>query len=92
VNEEISLGLEAMLSAKKFPGCAWLTVSEVAAVLEIDKKHLRSLVREGLMGAIDISLRGDKSSRKYWRMPAPWYDAFIWHQANRSDSKLRDRF
>jgi hypothetical protein len=71
------LALDTVLSHKLFPGRTTLMVPEVAKALGIDEKHLISLIDEGLMDAIEITGRGNKSSREHWRIPVSGYDKYV---------------
>jgi hypothetical protein len=68
---------ESLLSARAFPGRKTLYISEVAQVLRIDEKQVTSLIEEGQLGAIDIAGAGNKSDRRYYRIPVCEYDAYI---------------
>jgi hypothetical protein len=87
VQKELELGLPGMLSHKKFPGRTSLMVPEVAAVLEIDDKQVVSLINEGLLGAVEITGRGNKSSREHWRIPVECYDDYIRRRSNSSEGR-----
>jgi hypothetical protein len=84
---ELSLGLPGMLAHKKFPGRTSLMVPEVAAVLEIDEKQVISLILEGLLGAVEITGRGNKSSREHWRIPVECYDDYIRRRSNTTEGR-----
>jgi len=83
--KELELGLPGMLAHKKFPGRTSLMVPEVAVVLEIDDKQVVSLINEGLLGAVEITGRGNKSSREHWRIPVECYDDYIRRRSNSSE-------
>jgi hypothetical protein len=80
------LPFDCMRAHKLFPGRMTLMVPEVANALEIDEKHLISLINEGVIGAIEITGRGNKSSREHWRIPVGEFDAFV--DLRRSDRKI----
>ena len=84
---ELELGLPGMLAHKKFPGRTNLNIPEVARVLEIDDKHLISLIQEGLMGAIEITGKGNLSSRERWKIPVECYDDYIRRRSNTTEGK-----
>lgn len=69
--------IEKVLSQKLFPGRTSLMVREVAKALRIDEKHVVSLINEGLLDAIEITGKGNKSSRYHWRIPVSAYDDYI---------------
>ena len=87
VQSELSLGLPGMLAHKQFPARTNLNIPEVAAVLEIDDKHLISLIQEGLMGAIEITGKGNKSLRERWKIPVECYDDYIRRRSNTTEGK-----
>ena len=87
VENELALGLPGMLAHKKFPGRTSLMVPEVAAVLEIDEKQVISLINEGMLGAVEITGRGNKSSREHWRIPVECYDDYIRRRSNTTEGK-----
>jgi hypothetical protein len=84
---ELALGLPGMLAHKKFPGRTSLMVPEVAAVLGIDDKQCVSLINEGLLGAVEITGRGNRSSREHWRIPVECYDDYIRRRSNTTEGK-----
>jgi hypothetical protein len=71
-----------------FPGRISLYLWEVAEVFPCHVNHVRDLIEEGKLGAIDIS--GNKvaigrhcaAARRFWRVPVSEYEKFI--QDNRS--------
>ncbi len=69
--------IAALLSKNLFPGRTSLMVREVAKSLRIDEKHVVSLINEGLLDAIEITGKGNKSSRYHWRIPVSAYDEYI---------------
>lgn len=71
------LALTTVLSHQLFPGRSSLYVQEVAKALEIDAKHVVDLINEGLLDAIEVTGRGNKSSREHWRIPVSAYDAYV---------------
>lgn len=84
---ELSLGLPGMLAHKKFPGRTSLMVLEVAAVLSITDAQVVTLIQEGLLGAVEITGRGNKSSREHWRIPVECYDDYIRRRSNTTEGK-----
>lgn len=82
VNAELALGLPGMLAHKKFPGRTSLMVPEVGDVLEISDNQVITLIAEGLLGAIEITGKGNKSSREHWRIPVECYDDYIRRRSN----------
>jgi hypothetical protein len=85
---ELDLPLASVLSHARFPGRSMLGVREVADALGIDEKHVISLINEGdrfgfKLDAIEITGRGNKSSREHWRIPVSGYDAYIRHAHNK---------
>lgn len=84
---ELELGLPGMLAHKKFPGRTSLMVQEVAAVLSIDDKQVVSLIQEGLLGAVEITGKGNASSREHWRIPVECYDDYIRRRSNTTEGK-----
>lgn len=72
--------LTSVLAHGRFPGRSVLSVSEVAAALEVTERHIIDLIDEGRLAGINISASG--SGRKHWRIPVSAYDAFI--NANKS--------
>lgn len=71
------LALSTVLSHKLFPGRSSLMVREVAQALEIYEKHVVSLINEGLLDAVEVTGRGNKSSREHWRIPVSALDAYV---------------
>ncbi len=80
---DLDLPLASVLSHKRFPGRSSLMVPEVAKALEIDEKHLISLIDEGLLDAFEITGRGNKTSREHWRIPVSAYDEYIRRRHNK---------
>lgn len=80
---ELDLPLASVLSHKRFPGRSSLMVPEVAAALAIDEKHVISLINEGLLDAVEVTGRGNKSSREHWRIPVSGYDAYLRNRHNK---------
>lgn len=77
--------LSAMQAHRLFPGRTSLYVHEVAAALEISVPHALSLILEDQIKAIEITGKGNKTSREHWRVPVAEFDRFI--EARRSDKK-----
>jgi len=81
-NIALPLGLESKLAHRVFPERSMLMVTEVAKALRIDHKQVVALINEGLLGAIEITGRGNKSSREHWRIPVASYDDYIRRRSN----------
>ena len=79
---ELPLGLMGMRAHKLFPGRTSLMVQEVARALEIDDKHVVSLILEGLLGAVEVTGKGNKTSREHWRIPVASFDEYIRRRGN----------
>ena len=73
----------SIASHERFPGRAVLTCHEVAAVFRMSVCHVRDLIDEGRLGAINISGQPVKpgkhsaAERNYYRVPVSAYDQFI---------------
>lgn len=80
---ELDLPLASVLSHSRFPGRSMLGVPEVAKALAIDEKHLIDLITEGLIDAVEVTGKGNKSSREHWRIPVSAYDDYIRRRHNR---------
>lgn len=76
------LPLFSVLSHNIFPGRSSLYVHEVARALEITTPHVISLINEGLLDAIEVTGKGNKTSREHWRIPVSAYDAYIRSRRN----------
>jgi hypothetical protein len=87
---ELSLGLPDMLSHKLFPGRTSLMVPEVAKALDIDEKSVIRLINDALLGAIEITGRGNKSSREHWRIPVASYDEYVNRRSNIAKREQED--
>lgn len=83
------LPLSSMKAHKLFPGRTSLYVHEVADALEISVPQTISLINEGLLVAIEITGKGNKSSREHWRVPVGEFDRYV--EARRSDKKDSNR-
>lgn len=84
--EETSLlPLDSVSSHKIFPGRTSLYVHEVARALHISVPQVISLINEGLLVAVEVTGRGNKTSREHWRVPVSALDAYV--EARRSDKK-----
>lgn len=83
---ELDLPLASVLSHKRFPGRSMLMTSEVAKALAIAERHVIDLINEGLLDAVEITGKGNKSSREHWRIPVSAYDDYI----RRRHNKRRD--
>jgi len=66
-----------------------LMVSEVARALGIDDKQVVSLINEQLLGAVEITGRGNVSSREHWRIPVAAYDDYIRRRSNTAEERVR---
>lgn len=87
VQEELPLA--CMKAHRLFPGRTSLYVHEVADALEISIPQTISLINEGLLVAIEITGKGNKSSREHWRIPVGEFDAYV--ERRRSDKKVGAR-
>ena len=56
-----------------FAGRTTLYVSEVAEKLRITEQHVRNLIDEGKLLAINVGT----NERKFWRIPVEEYDRFL---------------
>jgi len=81
-SEQEELPLFSVLSHNIFPGRSTLYVHEVAKVLEITTPHVISLINEGLLDAIEVTGKGNKTSREHWRIPVSAYDAYLRKRRN----------
>lgn len=79
--------LSSVLSQKLFPGRTRLMVMEVARALRINDKHVVSLINEGLLDAVEITGKGNKSSRGHWRVPVSAYDDYIRRRRSSAEKK-----
>jgi hypothetical protein len=84
---ELALGLPGMLSHRLFPGRISITVMEVAKAVDCDHKHVLDLIKEGVLGAIEITGRGNLSSREKWKIPVDSWDDFIRRRSNTGEGK-----
>lgn len=50
-----------------------LTVAEVAARLDVTEQHVRDLIEEGKIQALDVGGGGNR----YWKIPVEGYEKFI---------------
>ncbi len=80
---ELDLPLASVLSHARWPNRSMLMVGEVAKALEIDEKHLVSLITEGLLDAVEITGKGNKTSREHWRIPVSAYDDYLRRRHNK---------
>jgi hypothetical protein len=83
------LALSTVLSHKLFPGRSSLYVAEVANALEIDEKHVVDLINEGLIDAVEVTGKGNKSSRQHWRIPVSAYDDYVRRRWNNKPEAAR---
>lgn len=72
-------------ASKLFPGRSTLYLHEVAKALSVSVAHIIDLIAEGKLSAVEITGKGNKSSREHWRVPVGDFDRFI--EENRSDKK-----
>ncbi len=79
--------LATVLSHKVFPGRNSLYVHEVANGLQITVPHVISLIQEGLLDAVEVTGRGNKTAREHWRVPVSAYDAYILRRWNNRSAK-----
>ena len=68
-NEPEQFDFERLL----FPGRKMLYVGEVAERLQVDEQHVRDLIEEGKLHAIDAGGGG----RKFWRIPVTSWERFM---------------
>ncbi len=83
------LALSSMKAHRLFPGRTSLYVHEVADALEISIPQVISLINEELLIAIEITGKGNKTSREHWRIPVGEFDAYV--ERRRSDKKGMSR-
>ena len=83
---QMELALSTVLSHKVFSGRSTLYVHEVADKLEISVPHVISLINEGLLDAIEITGKGNRTSREHWRIPVSGYDKYVIARWNNRDS------
>ncbi len=86
-NQQQELALATVLSHKVFPGRSSLYVHEVAKAIQITVPHVISLIQEGLLDAVEVTGRGNKTSREHWRVPVSAYDAYILRRWNNRGAK-----
>lgn len=65
-------------NALLFPGRKMLYISEVAERLEVTERHVRNLIEEGKLVAIDIS----GGTLRYWRVPVTEFEKFLRKRAS----------
>jgi hypothetical protein len=76
------LPLISVLAHTIFPGRKTLYVFEVADALSITDAHVISLINEGLLDAIEVTGKGNKTSREHWRIPVSAYDDYLRRRRN----------
>jgi hypothetical protein len=76
------LPLFSVLSHNIFPGRTVLYVHEVAHVLNLSVPHVISLITEGLLDAIEVTGKGNKTTREHWRIPVSAYDDYLRKRRN----------
>lgn len=59
--------------ALQFAGRSTLYVSEVAEKLRITEQHVRNLIDEGKLRAVNVGT----NDRKFWRIPMEEYERFL---------------
>jgi excisionase family DNA binding protein len=59
--------------ALMFPGRKMLYISEVADRLQVTERHVRDLIDEGKLGAINIG----GGNLKHWRVPTTEFEKFL---------------
>ncbi len=74
--------LSSVLSRHVFPGRNTVYVHEVANTLRISVPQVISLINEGLLDAVQITGRGNKTTREHWRIPVSAYDEYIRRRRN----------
>jgi excisionase family DNA binding protein len=79
VREEAGGGYAPLSAAKLFPGRTVLTVNEVAAALRVTNAHVKNMVEEGKLIAVNSAGTGGGAvaSRKHWRIPVGSFDQFV---------------
>jgi len=82
-----SLALDQQLAYKVFPGRSMLMVQEVADALGVTDRHVVTLINEQLIGAVEITGRGNKTSAEHWRVPVAAYDDYIRRRSNISEER-----
>lgn len=65
-------------NALLFPGRKVLYVAEVAERLEVTERHVRDLIDEGKLGAINIG----GGEMKFWRIPVTEFEKFLRKRAS----------
>jgi hypothetical protein len=84
---EFPLGILGLSSHKLFPGRKTLMVPEVAKALGIDEKQVITFIIEGdssgvKLDAVEVTGRGNKSSREHWRVTVDGYDDLLRRRHN----------
>lgn len=82
--EQLELALSSVLTHDRFPGRSSLLVREVAEALGCDERHILDLITEGELIAVDIAGGGNKTARRYLRIPVSAYDQFIKKRAQKA--------
>ena len=62
----------------------FLTLTDVAEVLNVSARQARALVRSGELQAIQVGGRGQ------WRIEQSWLDEFIQRQMERTQARVRE--
>ena len=86
MSKEAEQSLSSMRAHRLFPGRTSLYCHEVAKALEITVPQVISLINEGLLVAVEVTGRGNKSSREHWRIPVGCFDDYV--ERRRSDKKV----
>lgn len=77
--------LASIKAAKLFPGRTSLYCHEVAKALRVSVPQVLSFIEEGALLAVEVTGRGNKTSREHWRIPVGEFDRFV--ESRRSDKK-----
>lgn len=90
-NQQDELPLSSIASHRIFPGRTSLYVAEVARALTMTDQQVIDLIEENELHGINIASglrcetnpKGNKTPRKFWRIPVSAYDEFIARRRNR---------
>jgi excisionase family DNA binding protein len=78
--KEVMNSPQLPLAQTTFPGRSVLTISEVAKTLNCTETHVRDLIDEGQLVAVDIAgppVPGGRPPRQCLRIPVSSYDNFL---------------
>ena len=73
-------GSYVLRPGKPVHGPEYLTVQQVADKLQLDDSHVRDLIEEGEIHAVNIGT----TVRKHWRVPRAELDRFVERRTRRS--------